>query len=390
MKVDFPIHADVKYIRQCVGIDVSKGKFSACLYVYDILSDMGCYSKTVEFSNDKTGFNQLVRWSRKEALKDFQIFYLMESTGVYYESLAYHLNKIGQVLYVVLPNKARDFCNYEGIKTKTDEMDARCLALMGCANRKLTPWTPPKDIYREIRQMTRFIEDINKIRTELTNHLEALKHTENADKSIVGYYEKLVNKIDKQLSENEKKIKSKVDADADLKEKIERISTIKGIGYLSVVTVIAETNGFALIRNRKQLASYAGLDVVAKQSGNEDPKHVISKKGNAHIRRVLFYPGMSAAHHNPQQKELYSRLCAKNPRVKMVGVVATMRKLLLLVYTLWKNGEVYDPNRTVTSTPRTKKDNRIVDEDGRLLVPLPDVETYIPSVVEDNSGEPPF
>lgn len=74
----------------------------------------------------------------------------------------------------------------------------------------------------------------------------------------------------------------------------------------------------------------------------------------------------------------------------MVGVVATMRKLLLLVYTLWKNGEVYDPNRTVTSTPRTKKDNRIVDEDGRLLVPLPDVETYIPSVVEDNSGEPPF
>ena len=82
MKVDFPIPADGKYIRQCVGIDVSKDKFSASLYVYDILSDMGSYSKTVEFTNDKTGFNQLVKWSRKEALKDFPINYLMEPTGV--------------------------------------------------------------------------------------------------------------------------------------------------------------------------------------------------------------------------------------------------------------------------------------------------------------------
>ena len=85
MKVDFPIPADEKHIRQCVGIDVSKDKFSACLYVYDILSDMGCYSKTVDFSNDKTGFNQLVKWSRKEALNGYQVSYLMEPTGVYYE-----------------------------------------------------------------------------------------------------------------------------------------------------------------------------------------------------------------------------------------------------------------------------------------------------------------
>ena len=117
---------------------------------------------------------------------------------------------------------------------------------------------------------------------------------------------------------------------------------------------------------------------------------MISKKGNAHIRRVLFFPGLSAAHHNPQQKELYSRLCAKNPKVKMVGVVATMRKLLLLIDTLWKNGETYDPNRVSTSTPKTKTEDRIIDEDGRLLEPLPDVMPAH-SVSTDNQAEyPPF
>lgn len=53
--------------------------------------------------------------------------------------MAYHLHKIGWTVYVVLPNKARKFCEAEGIKTKTDAMDARCLELMGYVSCKLKP-----------------------------------------------------------------------------------------------------------------------------------------------------------------------------------------------------------------------------------------------------------
>lgn len=134
---DFKVGKDNQWFRQCVGIDIAKDKFNARLYMYDIASDMGCCTKGVEFPNNKTGFNQLVKWSRKEALKEYPITFQMEPTGVYYEALAYHLYKICKTVYVVLPNKARDFCNYEGIKTKTDDMDSRCLALLGCKNRKL-------------------------------------------------------------------------------------------------------------------------------------------------------------------------------------------------------------------------------------------------------------
>lgn len=368
MKVDFPVTPGDRWVRQCIGIDISKDKFTACLYIYDIAGDRGCCTQAIEFKNEKKGFNQLVKWSKKEAVKDHPLSFLMEPTGVYYEPLAYHLDKIGKTVYVVLPNKARDFCNYEGIKTKTDEMDARCLALLGCCNRRLTPWTPPKPIYSKLRQMTRFIEHISKIRTELTNHIEGLLHSESPETQILKHYEKLVADIDKQLKDNEKRIRQEIAKDKELSDRIDRICTIKGIGYISVVTIVAETNGFALIHNCKQLASYAGLDVVAKQSGTEDPKHTISKKGNAHIRRVLYFPGLSAAHCNPQQMDLYQRICGRNSKVKMIGVVASMRKLLLLVYTLWKNGEVYDPARTTTSAPHRREENKIVDEDGRLLV----------------------
>ena len=51
------------------------------------------------------------------------------------------------------------------------------------------------------------------------------------------------------------------------KKELENICTIPGVGILTAVIVIAETNGFELIRNKKQITSYAGLDVKEKQSG---------------------------------------------------------------------------------------------------------------------------
>ena len=364
MTPDFKVGKDNKWFRQCVGIDIAKEKFNVCLFMYDIASDMGCGTKSVEFKNTKRGFNQLVKWARKECLKEYPLTFIMEPTGVYYEPLAYHLCKIHQTVYIVMPNKARDFCNYEGIKTKTDEMDARCLALLGCVNRKLTPWQPPKPIFRELRQMTRFVEEIQKVRTMLSNHLEALTHSAEPVDSVVRHYEKLIADIDKQLQANLKNIKAKIATDKELEEKVERICTIKGMGYLTVVAIIAETNGFNLITSRKQLASFAGLDVIASQSGNDDPKHVISKKGNTHIRRALYWPGISASRFNPQMKGMYGRICKRNPKVKMIGITAIMRKMLLLTFTLWKNGETDDENKTGTCII----DKRTVDEDGRLLV----------------------
>lgn len=331
------------FFRQCVGIDISKDKFTACLYMFDRAADVGCHTASVDFANTRQGFNQLVKWSRKEAQKGYALTYLMEPTGVYHEGLAHHLHKIGQTVYIVLPNKARKFCEAEGIKTKTDAMDARSLALMGCVSRKLRPWSPPLPIYRELRQMTRLRADLCKVRTSMQNRKEALLHMAGASPEVMRHCQKLINEIDKLLEKNEKEIALKLAEDKDLKAKVDRIATIKGVGQTTVVSVVAETEGFHLINNRKQLASFAGLDVIAKQSGKEDPRHVISKKGNANIRAALYMPALSAVRCNSQMKEAYTRICQKQPGEKMIGVTAVMRKMLLLIYALWNNGEVYDP-----------------------------------------------
>lgn len=348
-----------KYTVQCVGIDVSKDKLTACLSIYDTASDLGWWTESVEFKNDKTGHNQLVRWSRKNSNKDYPIRYLMEPTSVYHESIAYHLHKIGSPVYLIFPAKAKEFAKYEGLKTKTDEIDAHTLATIGCTNRKLKPWTPPKAIYTKLKQMCRFNTRMEKIRTELNNQLSTLKAGALAEASIIDRYEALLKALDKQQEKNKELIKKTVEDDSELAKKVEKLTTIKGIGYDTIVSIIAETDGFNLISSRKQLASYAGLDVISYKSGTIDIKHKISKKGNAHIRAALYWPAISAKRHNPQMGDCFNRIIAKNPKTKMIGIAAVMRKLLLLVYTLWCNGEVYDPQRSepLSSTKTAKQES---------------------------------
>ena len=188
-------------VSQCVGIDVSKEKLVATMCMFS-QAEQAVYSKATEFDNDKTGFNQLVKWSRKEAVKELPLRYVMEATGVYHEHLANHLVRIGCIAVVMMPTKAREFAYWEGMISKNDAIDSRVLALVGCVKRNMRPWKPTNPLYRELRTMTRFSHDAKKLRTELKNHLEALEHSHEAEKSVIKHYESLVASLDKRIEKN--------------------------------------------------------------------------------------------------------------------------------------------------------------------------------------------
>lgn len=113
---------------------------------------------------------------------------------------------------------------------------------------------------------------------------------------------------------------------------------------MTAAIVLSETNGFELIRNKKQLVSYAGLDIKEKQSGTSIhgiPK--ISKKGNRVLRKSLHLPAITSIKHNENHRDLFARIVSKNG-IKMKGVVAVQRKVLELIYTLHKNKTCIEHN----------------------------------------------
>ncbi|MEJ7644407.1 MAG: transposase [Chryseolinea sp.] len=71
----------------------------------------------------------------------------------------------------------------------------------------------------------------------------------------------------------------------------------------------------------------------------------ISKRGNRYLRKCLYMPALCAVRFNRQSKELYTRLVSKHG-IKMKVGVAVQRKLLELMYTLYKTDTPYDPEHT--------------------------------------------
>jgi transposase len=85
------------------------------------------------------------------------------------------------------------------------------------------------------------------------------------------------------------------------------------------------------------------LDVRQNQSGKKEGKSKISKQGNNFIRHALYMPALSSSLHNADLKVFYNRVNMNKPS-KKVGVTAVARKLLVLMYTLWKNDSEYVVN----------------------------------------------
>ena len=112
-----------KIVHQSVGIDISKDSFTCCVCKRDDKMSL-IFSEVSEFKNEKTGFNRFVKWARKQTGKGVSVTYVMEATGVYYEPLAYHLNKLKKDVHVALPSKIKHYFKSLNIKTKTDINDA--------------------------------------------------------------------------------------------------------------------------------------------------------------------------------------------------------------------------------------------------------------------------
>lgn len=325
--------------KQAIGIDISKDTFTACL---SSKSEDGTIrlSPVEVFKNTKSGFNRLLRWAKPMADSNAPLVFLMESTGVYYEKLAHHLHGVGKTVHVVLPNKSTHYAKSLNVKTKTDAVDARVLARFG-TERTHRIWHPPSPLLAELRNLTRYYVQLQEQKTAVNNMVQSKQAAHHVQSFILGSNKQLVRQIDRQIERCKLQIEQLIASDQILTERVNQLASIKGVGRLTVAVILAETRMFEGIENVRQIASYAGYDVVERESGTSVKGRTrISKKGNRYIRNALYFPAMVACRFNPDLKEFYQRVIQNKPS-KMVGQVAVQRKLLVLMYSLYKNGSHY-------------------------------------------------
>lgn len=331
-----------KLLKQVVGIDVSQDELVVCFgKMHDDLIVESVSHKVV--ANSNKGFDTLLSWVKKITDNSIAVQFVMEATGVYHEKLAFFLHEKSLNVSIVLPNKISNYARSLIIKTVTDKTASEAIMRFGL-ERKLENWEPPQGIYKKLLQLTRERSQLMDEQTVIKNQIHAeMNEAYPYAKSIARAKKRLVL-IQKQADEIKADLEDLIKSNEEVKRIILLICSIPGIGVLTAASILGETNGFNLITNKRQLTSYAGLDVKEKQSGTSvKGKPRISKKGNKHLRRAMHMPALSAIRHDERFKSIFVRLVSKHG-IKMKAAVAVQRKLLEMTYTIFKTNTPFDKN----------------------------------------------
>lgn len=330
-------------MRYGVGLDISKKAFQACISKV-LTTDEVKIIGTKKFSNSQKGFVLLVEWiTKKVKHKDLGLRILMEVTGVYHENVLHHLFDLDFNVVLETGKRVKKFKEMLGHKSKNDTLDAKAISIMACRNYG-KPWSPVSKHIIQIKKALRHRKVLIAKRVECTNQLEALMHSKYPIKEVETSLRRMIKMLESEIKGIEAKVFEYTERDTELLQKVEMIvNSVKGLGFLTVLTVVAETNGFHDFRNSKQLVSYAGYDIVENQSGRFVGKTRISRKGNAQIRSILYMGSLSIIRFKIEPfYGFYMRLLIRNGRIKKKAMVAVQRKLLILIYTLWNKNEAFD------------------------------------------------
>jgi hypothetical protein len=132
------------------------------------------------------------------------------------------------------------------------------------------------------------------------------------------------------------------------------LDSIPGIGAVLTAFIL----DIARFDTPGQLVAYFGVLPIEVSSGVDrdgrprGPKrYVMSRRGNDLVRRYLWMAALSAIRCNPAARALYARVVAKHPDHKAIAVGHVMRKLLHLVFAIWKSGRAFDPHHYPWATP---------------------------------------
>jgi transposase len=140
-------------------------------------------------------------------------------------------------------------------------------------------------------------------------------------------------------------------------EQIRRLMNLKGIGSNGAWLLVREFFSWRQIRNRRQLASLAGLTPTPYNSGESQHEQGISKAGNRLVRWMMVQLAWGWLRYQPKSKlsRWYQRRFGQGKsRMRKVGIVALARKLLIALWRYLETGEV-PAGAEVIKTKKTVK-----------------------------------
>jgi transposase len=302
-----------------VGVDVSKDRLDVAL----------SNGENFSFDNSSGGFKLLGKKLR--AKKPLCI--VLEATGGYEAKAFQWLLAHSFQACCVNPRQVRDFAKACGKLAKTDKVDAGILALFG---EKMDPVSRPlpPDTVQELAALVKRREQLHEMLTAEKNRLRL------APVSVRPSILRIVATIESELNDTDKRARDVVENCPVLKEKVEVLESIPGVGFITAITLLSLMPELGSL-DRKKISSLGGLAPFNRDSGKFRGKRSVWG-GRAKARRGLYMGALVGSRYNPVLKATYLRL-QEAGKPKKVALVACMRKLLVICNAMIRDMRHWEP-----------------------------------------------
>jgi transposase len=329
--------------KRYFGLDVHKKYATVCG-----ISQAG----EVVVKKDRLLLDQLATWAAG-TLTCADAVALEASTNTWwaYDCLVAHAGRV----VVVNPIKTRLIAQ---ARISTDELSAEALARLLQSNFICEVWVPGERT-RWYRQVISHRIRLGQEGTRLKNRIHASLHRQQIRcpygslfsragrawlrKLELSELEKLLLRQNLDLLERSEEALAEVDQllarVAQEDQRVPILMQIPGISIFSALAILAEIGEIGRFATPKKLSSYAGLVPSLHSSGQKHSSGRITKAGRSRLRWILVEAAHVAARHDPQLGRFYHRLRAK--KGTNVAVVATARKMLVLIWHLLSGDGVY-------------------------------------------------
>jgi transposase len=317
-----------------IGLDVSK----ASLSVHIPLNSLDFEIKNT-LKDLKSFYAKLKKLYKKDMDK---LVFVYEPTGSYSALLTKFCALKNIKSFIINPKQSSNFAKALGYRSKSDKIDAHMLSqAISIAKDREIKVPVINATAEDIKELMSYYMFTVKQRVAVNNHHEAF-NSKDGNTYALKDLKKRIKELKIKEDEILEKIRSIIQEDDDIAQGYANIITIPGIGKIAGIVL---THLFIRYpdANKKQIVSLTGLDPVIKDSGTSvKSRPRISKSGSKLYRAVLFMATMVSINYNSEMKEFYTRL-KENGKHSTVAQIAVMRKLIVIVHSLYKNNTTYKP-----------------------------------------------
>lgn len=287
-------------IERTIGIDVAKSHLDICVPG----------RKLERIANNEDSLRQ---WA--EGLAPQRV--VMEASGGYERTAVRLLGQMGFSAEVLNPRKVRRLADALGSGAKTDQLDAELLSRAGGI---LASRATPAPEQARLKDMTRHARRLAERLAALRKQAAIPELCPLVADSIQREIEFVCQELERFRAELASSVSQEQQADVRL------LKSIPGIGITTALVLLAELPENLEQFSAAQLSSYAGLAPMDFSSGTKTGQKRI-RKGNGHIKRILYCAALVVLRGKSEDRQFYDRLRERG-KAHQAAAVAVMRRLL--------------------------------------------------------------